>query len=264
MVIKLILKSDEYRFRYVAALKACSLHLLLSGVLALIVGFFIFRVWYPHPYGELSGGKNIFLLLIGVDVVCGPLLMLILFDKLKSRSELLRDIGLIAIIQLAALGYGVFTVWQARPLFLVQEIDRFKVISAPDLLNSSISSLPKSLMPAWHTGPIAIAIRAPVNEEERLSVLFESIRGGRDYAERPEFYLPYAGENALKSIKFAKPLPVFLKRWPNQLAAAENIASEAKIDLLSAVYLPVVGREDWIAVLNYQGQIQGFLKGDGF
>ena len=30
------------------------------------------------------------------------------------------------------------------------------------------------------------------------------------------------------------------------------------------VYLPVVGRQDWVAVLDQQAQIQGFLKGDGF
>ena len=29
-------------------------------------------------------------------------------------------------------------------------------------------------------------------------------------------------------------------------------------------YLPVVAREDWVAVLDKQGQIQRFLKGDRF
>jgi hypothetical protein len=29
-------------------------------------------------------------------------------------------------------------------------------------------------------------------------------------------------------------------------------------------YLPVLGREDWIALLDQSGMIRGFLKGDGF
>jgi hypothetical protein len=30
------------------------------------------------------------------------------------------------------------------------------------------------------------------------------------------------------------------------------------------LYLPVITRQDWVAVLDKQGQIQGFLRGDGF
>lgn len=30
------------------------------------------------------------------------------------------------------------------------------------------------------------------------------------------------------------------------------------------LYLPVIARQDWVAVLDQQGQIQGFLRGDGF
>jgi hypothetical protein len=29
-------------------------------------------------------------------------------------------------------------------------------------------------------------------------------------------------------------------------------------------HLPVVPHQDWVAVLDRQGQIQGFLRGDGF
>ena len=48
-----------------------------------------------------------------------------------------------------------------------------------------------------------MALREPKDALERQKVLFESVQGGRDYAERPEFYLPYEGEAALKSLKHA-------------------------------------------------------------
>ena len=35
-------------------------------------------------------------------------------------------------------------------------------------------------------------------------------------------------------------------------------------DMMQRPYLPVMGRQDWVAVLDRQGQIQGFLRGDGF
>ena len=42
------------------------------------------------------------------------------------------------------------------------------------------------------------------------------------------------------------------------------LAANKGLDMAQLVYLPVVGRQDWVAVLDQQAQIQGFLKGDGF
>jgi hypothetical protein len=247
-----------------AAAVAASIHLICSLVVAALAGVLVFGMWYPYPYRELSGGRELFFLIVGVDVVCGPLLTMVLFNPAKPRAELWRDLGLVALIQLGALGYGLFTVWQARPLFLVQEVDRFKVVMAPDLDAVAVAALPASLKPLLWGGPRVVAIRPPASVEEKNRILFAAIEGGRDYAERPEFYLPYEGENALKSLKSAKPLAIFLKRWPGQQAAADKLAAEKKIDLAQWIYLPVTGRQDWVALLDNKGQIQGFLKGDGF
>ena len=250
--------------RYFAAVKAAGIHLLCSFVLALVAAALVFGLWYPFPYRELSGGRELFLLVIAVDVVCGPLLTMVLFDPAKPRAELWRDLGLVVLIQLGALGYGLWTVWEARPLFLVQEIDRFKVIAAPDLRGASINELPAALQTHWWAGPLAVAIRSPKDEQERETVMLESIQGGRDYAERPEFYLPYEGAAALKSLQRAKPLAVFLQKQPDQQDAARKLALEKGADMAQWLYLPVVARQDWVAVLDRQGQIQGFLRGDGF
>lgn len=247
----------------VAALVA-SIHLICSLVVAVLAGVLVFGLWYPHPYRELSGGRELFILIVAVDVICGPLLTLVLFNPSKPRAELLRDLGLVALIQLGALGYGLFTVWLARPLFLVQEVDRFKVIAAPSVGQSALAELPIDLKPRWWIGPVVVAIREPKNEDERKQVMFESAQGGRDYAERPDFYLPYVDESALKSLKRAKPLAVFLQKQPSQQAAAQKLATEKGADMAQLFYLPVMARQDWVAVLDKRGQIQGFLKGDGF
>ncbi len=246
------------------AVSAFAIHLLCSLGVALLAAALVFGVWYPFPYRDLSGGRELFLLVVAVDVVCGPLLTLVLFSPTKPRAELWRDLGLIVLIQLGALGYGLSTVWEARPLFLVQEIDRFKVIAAPDFRGASISELADALQPGWLSGPITVAIREPKDDEERQKVLFESVQGGRDYAERPEFYLPYEGAAALKSLKHAKPLAVFLQKYPDQQADAQALAVKQGGNLSQWLYLPVIARQDWVAVLDNQGQIQGFLKGDGF
>ena len=205
-----------------------------------------------------------FLLIIAVDVICGPLLTMVLYNPAKPRAELWRDLGLVVLIQLAALGYGLHVVWQARPVYLVQEVDRFKVVSMPDLDPVELAKLPAPLRSGWLKGPMTVAIRTPKDNDERQRVMFESVQGGRDYAERPEFYLPYEGAAALKALQRAKPLAVFLDKQPSQRSAAANLAASKGLDMAQLVYLPVVGRQDWVAVLDAQGQIQGFLKGDGF
>lgn len=250
--------------RFRAATQAASIHFLCSVGVALLAAALVFGFWYPFPYRELAGGRELFLLVVSVDVVCGPLLTMMLFNPAKPCAELLRDLGLVALIQLGALGYGLGTVWEARPLFLVQEIDRFKVIAAPDLSPPATAALPTALRPRWWAGPLTVAIREPKDAQEREKVMFESVQGGRDYAERPEFYLPYEGSAALKSLERAKPLTVFLQKQPDQQDAARKLALEKRADMAQWLYLPVIARQEWVAVLDRQGQIQGFLRGDGF
>jgi hypothetical protein len=237
---------------------------MLSIVVALLAALLVFMIWYPGPYRELSGGRELFLLVVSVDVICGPLLTMVLFNPSKPRRALIRDLSLVVVIQLAALSYGLWTVWQARPLFLVQEIDRFKVIAAPDLAGSSLAALPEHLKPTFFSSPIVVAIRDPKNPEERNTVLFESLAGGRDYAERPDFYLPYEGKAALKSLMRAKSISVFLQKNPDQENAVKTLAKSKGVKLDEWMYLPVVARQNWVALLDQRGYIQGFFKGDGF
>ena len=253
-----------HSLRFRAAFYAASTHMLGSMVVALLAGMLVFGLWYPYPYRELAGGREIFLLIVVVDVICGPLLTLVFYNPAKPRAELWRDLGLVVLIQLAALGYGLHVVWQARPAYLVQEVDRFKVITLPELDAAEVDALPPALRLRSISGPLTVAIREPKDAEEQKKVLFESVQGGRDYAERPEFYIPYEGDAALKSLKRAKPLSVFLQKQPSQEAAARELLAEKRLDMNQLMYLPVVGRQDWVAVLDARGQIQGFLKGDGF
>jgi len=120
------------------------------------------------------------------------------------------------------------------------------------------------MRPSFFSGPVTVAIRDPKDERERQTVLFESVQGGRDYAERPEFYLPYEGAAAYKALHRAKPLSVFLQKQPNQRNDAGELAKVKRAEVSELKYLPVIALQDWVAVLDKKGHIQGFLKGDGF
>ena len=228
----------------------------------------MFLVWYPHPYGLLSGGLRLFLILVSVDVVCGPLLTLVLFNPRKPRWELITDMSLVVMIQLAALAYGMHTVYEARPLFLVHEVDRFRVISLPDFngedVTQALDALNPEVRPRWSGGPILVGIRSPQDGEERKEVMLEVLAGGRDYSQRPEFYIPYDSAYQPKALARARPLKAFTDHYPEAGAEAADLLRRGNVPLDQAKFLPVLHKQEWVAVMDAQARILGFLPGDGF
>jgi len=251
-----------------AAGKAAFLHLLASAVVSALAAILVFGAWFPFPYAQLSGGFKLFLLVVGVDVVCGPLLTLVLFNPSKPRSELWRDMGLVVLIQLVALVFGLFTAWQARPLYLVHEIDRFRVISLQDYQGEDVTSdfakLSGQLKPGLFSGPLTVGIRNPVDSKERHEVMVESVMGGRDYSQRPNFYIPYDISYSRAVMKHARPLNLFIKKYPETERSAEVTLTRLRLNVGDVFVLPIMHREDWVAMLSASGEILGYLPGDGF
>ena len=86
-------------------------------------------LWYPRPYFHAAGGQTLLLLLIGVDVVVGPLLTLIVFDPRKKRLKF--DLAVIAVLQVAALAYGGYDhVRRAARVYVAFVGDRFELVAA--------------------------------------------------------------------------------------------------------------------------------------
>jgi hypothetical protein len=251
------------KLRIKLATKAMLIHFLGSLFVAFFVGVLIFGIWFPDPFRQMAGGTELFLLIMGVDLICGPLLTLVLFNPAKHRRELITDIGLVVLVQLAALAYGVWTLHVARPLYLVHEVDLFKVIALADVDNAELSKLPETMQPQFFKGPQPVGLRE-ANVEERNSVMFESIQGGRDFGERPSFYVAYDAAQAAKAYAKAKPLENFAKKHPSKQAEIDKLQAQAGADAKLLRYLPIIARQDWVAVLNPQGAIVGYVQGDGF
>lgn len=258
----------SFQFRLRVASKASLVHLLGSVLVAALAAVLVFLVWYPSPYDQLSGGLKLFLVLVGVDVVCGPLLTLVLFNPKKSNRELTVDMLLVVSIQLAALGFGLHTAYQARPLFLVHEVDRFRVITSLDYgdadVRKSIDSLSPELRPHWLKRPVTVGVRDPITSKERQDVMLESTFGGRDYSQRPEFYIPYELAYRPKAMARAKPMESFLKRYPESSSEVADLLRKHDLAISNAVFLPVLHKQEWIAVLDPSAKIIGFVAGDGF
>lgn len=60
-------------------------HLLLSFLIALLVIGLVFFIWYPSPLATAVGVTHIFLMLLVIDVILGPLLGLLVYKEGKKH-----------------------------------------------------------------------------------------------------------------------------------------------------------------------------------
>ena len=106
-------------------LKVFGLHFLISFLSLVCIAWMIFRIWFPYPFLSLAGGFHLFIIVAAVDVICGPLLTAVIYNPKKSNNELIFDLTVVAMLQISALGYGIYSVGLARPVILAFESDRF-------------------------------------------------------------------------------------------------------------------------------------------
>lgn len=184
-----------------ARLKAFLIHLLGSAAIALITLGLVFVVWYPAPLQAALGVTQIFLLLLAVDVTLGPLLTLIVYRK--GKRTLFFDLSVIVLVQLVALGYGLWTVAEGRPAWIVYNSDRFDVVQVVDIDARRLDQVKPEYRKAPLTGPLWVGAVRPEDPELRQEIFFDSIAGGSDIAQRPETYRPLAEmEEAVKARAF--------------------------------------------------------------
>lgn len=115
--------------------KASLGHLAISAAIGITVVTLMLVVWYPRPYFKAMGGDMLIPLLIGVDVVIGPLITLIIFDPKKRRLKF--DLSVIATMQLAALAYGCNVMFASRPVYNV-----FVVLADAGRTDDAVGFLP--------------------------------------------------------------------------------------------------------------------------
>lgn len=240
------------------------LHGCISLVVALMSAVLVFWVWYPSPYLSILQVGEIYGLLLVVDVVCGPLLTMILVNPKKSRKERWLDLSLVGLLQIIALLYGMHSVWQARPVAVAFEVDRLVLVTANEIQTEALHLAPENMKKLPWAGVFQVATRQALSSEERLETTLVGL-AGISPGMRPDWWLPW--DVARPAIQAqAKPLYSLAQRRLEDLEVLQSAAKKSGLDLRELFYLPFVSSKtnDWIALLDSNGNVVGYAHVDGF
>jgi hypothetical protein len=244
--------------------RAAGIHLLISCLVAALAAALVFGLWYPGAYLILAGGRELFLLVVTVDVILGPLLTFAVFDLKKPFKSLRRDLAVIGLLQMAALVYGLHTVYIVRPVAMVFEVDRFRVVAASQVHLSDMPSAREQYRHLPLSGPWLLGTRTPEPGAEHTEALFLALQEGVDRGYRPRFWQPYP-DSVADVAKKARPLSRLFTRYPEIVNESRRALRALGVSESEATFLPVMGRGgDWVVILDRAHQPRHFVRADGF
>jgi hypothetical protein len=207
------------------------------------------------------GGNDLVIILLGVDVVLGPLITLIVFNPKKRMALLRLDLAIIGTIQAAALAYGVSVIAEVRPVYMVFTVDRFDLVAANDIKQAELARVKDSRFRTIPWGrPATIAVRSPTDSKEQMRVIQSALEGA-DLQTFPQYYTDYE-EFAAQALKRSKAFSALRRRHPESLAVLDKRLAELGRREEEVRFLPLKARKtDYCVLLDAKsGAVLGFLE----
>lgn len=219
-------------------LRAATVHLLITLIVAALCALLVFKIWFPAPFYQMLGGAKLFLLVTISDFILGPLISLVIYTPKKTRSVLFRDYIVVAFIQASALVYGMHAITAARPIFIVFAVDGFEVVAAGDVTDEDLSKAPELQwrQRSW-TGPQYVWAPMPEDPRERTELIFSALNG-KDIQFLPKYYKSLNTGHDLIASK-AKPVDQLMQKYPEQMPVIRDAISNTGRERGEILWLPV-------------------------
>lgn len=213
----------------------------MSLVIFFILLYFILIHWYPQPLFATDGGWRVIRIIIGVDLVLGPLLTLIVFKP--GKPGLKFDLYLIALIQTLALSWGVWTTYNERPAAVIFTLDFFTPVPAYQLKDAGIKL--NQLRKYGESWPVIIFSDIP--EIKHSEVILKSIKEGKPAYLMNEYFSKLSKQQKPVFLKHSMNLEKYVADKPELKVKYENTVSKYKNRKLSLLALH--SRERWVTAV---------------
>ncbi len=226
-------------------LKASLMHLGLSILLVgLVIGSLLF-FFFPQLFIGVSDFKEIAMIIISVDLILGPLLTFVVFQP--KKKTLVLDLSVIAAIQLSALTYGAYALYEVHPVYVTFNIDRFTIVSAKDA-EPEKAQHDEYKVSKLTTAKLAFA-KMPDDIEKKNDVTLVAAMGGGDLDTRTEYYEPY--ENHIDQVLARSLDPKLIFADEKSKEQAKSFYNKHQDSLDEFAYLPLNSeKKDAIIVLD--------------
>lgn len=232
------MRMEAKEFPSMSRWRAAGIHLGVSLLVACCVGVLLYFLWFPSPYFAAAGASALMLLLMGVDIGIGPLLTLIVFNPRKRMRAIRLDLWVIGILQVMAFSYGAYVIFQARPVFVVAEVDRLVLVAAEDISPEDMAqaALPDARSISL-TGPRLVGTKPPAGPDG-FDIIATAMEGGKDISQLPQYYLPYA-EAAFGLLERARPLAQLKGLEGRQQRYLKKLQTNAESQRYGLLFLPL-------------------------
>jgi hypothetical protein len=212
-------------------LGAFGIHLLISVLILLVLLAVVFFVWYPHQL-IYAGGIDGLKILMGVDLVLGPLLTFIVFVPNKKGLKL--DLTLIGVVQFVCLALGMWMIYSQRPLVQVLMDDGVHLLSASDVEQNAINH---SAIKGHY--PKHVMMDFPDDKSSWGNVkLMTELADGKPYSFRDDLYLPIID---LDQQRYQKRIEHILEDYSNEELQHLNIQEQSNCTWIPITSIHVSG-----------------------
>ena len=222
--------------------KAAAIHFAISLAIFFVILYFILIQWYPEPLFSTDGGWRVIQIIVGVDLVLGPLLTLIVFKT--GKPGLKFDLTMIALVQFLALSWGVWNTYNERPAAIIYTLDYFTPVPAYQLIEQGMTA--EKLKQFGDRWPILIYIDIP--KEKISEILSEAIRSGKPPYLLTQYYKKFSKEQA----SVLKENSMNLEKYVADKPKLKNIYQKSLITGTAKTnisYLALHAREKWTTVI---------------
>lgn len=226
--------------------RASGIHLSICGLIGLLVMTVMLGLWYPSPYFDSMGGKELLIILLAVDLTLGPLLTLIIFNPKKKSLKF--DLSVIGAFQLAALAYGLSVLYDARPVYLVFTVDRFEVVSANEISQDHLKKANSAYQSLPVTGPKLVTAQLPDDPLLREQIMFSALQGGPDIQAMPEYFQDYS-QHAHAVVARARPLSTIQPNNPELERQLQLLVKDMDLEQSDVSILPVRAKQKFVTAL---------------
>jgi hypothetical protein len=170
--------------------KAFFIHLFSSMMVLSLIFVLIDGVWYPGKLFQLAAGFDLLRLIVCVDLVLGPLIMLIIFNPTKKYLKL--DVAIILLFQIGFLAYGCWIMFSARPAYFAFVENHFYLVRANEIDEDSLQAASNPQFKKIPlSGPIPVGTKQPDDIKIRNDIALSAI-GGMGIQDLPQYFVPFS------------------------------------------------------------------------